>query len=302
MDLDTFISKLEDYLLVAREVYYFEQSYLYYNLDDENFTKKLILDLLINATPFDYENIITFTSKKIEALSNEIIPERFKIGEYNGVQVLGEIKKNYSNLEAPYKFCIAFTDGENYYHLPSLTFEIQNEKQINLYAIQNKKILDQNPLAKKLDRHFRKVNKDVPLDQNIANISPSALVSFSIFQSYFSIHNFQKINAIPFMPIRYNAHLNLKMAKTMNEELATDESDRIQFNITNKLLYTLLRFEHHFPQCQTSYDDITGEMSIDIAPQKNMAQAQKSHSNAHDNNIIYDIVQIYQNSENLQKD
>lgn len=132
----TFIKKLLSYLKLACEFYNKDQSY--FNLNDESFAKKLILDLFVNATNFDLNNIEKYIELRTEMLQGQSLEQDVVIGEYMGCEIKVNVSKTRSNLEGPYKFGISIEkDGEKF-NLPSLMFGLINDK-VYLYSIQGKK-------------------------------------------------------------------------------------------------------------------------------------------------------------------
>ena len=74
-------------------------------------------------------------------------------------------------------------DGESFV-LPNITFG-QVEDKVVVYAVQGMKEKQYNTLSKKLDRHFRKLNKDVDMeDEILSQVSVNALVSVVCFMAY----------------------------------------------------------------------------------------------------------------------
>ena len=114
---------------------------------------------------------------------------------------------------------------------------------------------------------FRKVNKGIDSEEDIAKVSPNALVSLTIFNAYLKRKCFSKIITPSYMPIRYNS----KLIRNINRNYSDDELekenelvDRDQFNITNKMMYLLNRYAYHFSDCVSEYDDIKDEMHLKL--------------------------------------
>ena len=172
-----------------------------------------------------------------------------------------------SIMEAPYSFTPEFTDGEHSFMLPSITFGLSTHADVAyVYAVQNRSINQKNPLQKDLDRYFRKVGKDVEGEEELMQVSPNALVSFTMFVSYLKEKGVTQIVAKDFLPARYfSAEATIK--ERYDDEVAQDKLERLdrdQFNITNKFMYLLMRYNHHFPECQIDYDETLGLMNMKI--------------------------------------
>lgn len=258
----TLLEKIENYLSDAKEFYSFEQEH--WDLSDEGFEKKLIFDLFINASASDFENFMPYVDLRSEQLHVHFSKKPQFLGKYEDLSVFGKIEKSMSNLESPYKFEIQFRNENDKYVLPKIYFGIDHDKNIHVYAIQNKKELEKTPLFKKLDRHFRAVNKNVDPEDEIAKVSPSSLVALTIFASYFESFEMNNLIFHSYMPLRYQSHKSTADLKTNNIELATEEADRIEFNTTNKLLNCASRFAFHFPNSEFNFNDYTGQATLKV--------------------------------------
>lgn len=278
-----FLHKCEKYLNVAYEFYKKDKDY--YDLkDDFSYLKKLFMDLIVNATYYNLDDPINYIDLKTKQLTDKTIKEgNSLVGNYNGANIYCKISKNVSNLEAPYRMSIIFkSDGEQF-TLPTLTFGVDG-KTIYLMCIQNTAKNDKDSkLVKKLDRYFRKVNKDVSIDEEISKVSPNALVALSIFNEYMLNLGLDKVVASNFMPIRYNNNKVKIFNKYKDENLKKKESiemiDYIQSNITEKFMNLLLRYNYHFDASIVQYDEVKDEMHLFLKDKK-----------YDEENIIYDIV------------
>lgn len=266
---DSFISKIDTYLEYATKFY--ESDKAYFELNDNDFKKKLFLDLLINASYFDFLSIYNYIDDRTEMLKTNQPLGNLNLGNFQQLKITAKVSKNRSNLESPYRFDIIFEDEfHNKFKLPSIMFGIAQNK-CYVMAIQNLNKDGENILSKKLDRFFRKVNKGVDMDSIIANISPNALVSFSIFCEYLKQNKIEKITAPSFMPVRYNANKisGLKKSKNARERQEfLEKHNHNQHNITEKFMYMFLRYEFHFDNAKTNYDNIKLQMDLNFKRQK----------------------------------
>lgn len=259
------IENIKQYLIVAEKFY--QNDKFYFDFDDKSFHEKLVLDLFINATNFDLNNFEKYVEQKLLMIKGtDLTCDQFVMGEYLGVDIVGEIRKNSSNLEGPYKFEIVFDNNFESFILPSITFGKIND-ELFIYCIQGEKEKQTNKLSKQLDRHFRKANKGVDMeDEILSQVSVSALVSLVIFLAHEKKQGVKKINAYNFMPIRYNSNLTAKLNRAKNEELKQELEqihDRNQYNITNKFFNTLIRYAHHF-NLEFEYDDIYEKFELQL--------------------------------------
>lgn len=259
-----FVENFKNYLQTASVFYKDDQNY--FCLNDEDFLQKLILDLFINATNCNINNFNKFIEERTEMLKNEnALISKQVIGEYLGNNIIVDVQKNKSNLEAPYKFKIAFEKENEKYYLPNITFGTINDKAF-IYCIQGTKEKQTNKLSKQMDRQFRKANKNVDMeDEILSQVSVSALVALTIFLAYQKQNGIKSLSAYNFMPIRYNSNLIAGMlkSKTSEEEQEfLEKHNKNQFNITNKFFNTIIRYAHHFG-LEYEYDDIYEKLDID---------------------------------------
>ena len=170
------LTRIEEYLLEARRFY--KQDQQYFELNDSSFDEKLIMDLFVNATNFDLDNIERFVKKRTEMLKEKSVQcETACLGEFLGNDIVVKISKNKSNLEGPYRFDIIFKKDDEKFNLPRITFgRIKN--QMYIYSLQGERKKQENKLAKRIDRYFRKANKGVDMeDEILSQISTNALIS-----------------------------------------------------------------------------------------------------------------------------
>ena len=269
-DKKTFIKLLENYLESARKFYHADSDF--FCLSGDNFDKKLLLDLFINATVSDFVDVNNYIKNKTEMLNINYNSDAFSLGKFQDLKIKGQITKNHSNLESPYKFDIFFEDEtHNIFYLPTVFFAT-TDKKAYIMAIQNLHRGQTGKLAKKLDRFFRKTNKDIVPEDTISNVSTNALVSLTIFLSFLKKNNIFDITASCFQPIRYQAGkvAGLRQAKTQKDRQEfSQKHDRDQYNITNKFMYLFLRYNFHFPTTITDFDDNTQQMNVTLARNKN---------------------------------
>lgn len=266
-DVETFVSKVESYLEKARTFYKKDSSY--FGLTGKNFDKKLVFDLLMNASVEDFSNVFGYLDCRTEMLTTPVETKKRFLGYFLGYKMYGETIKNHSNLETPYRFNFYIADDlNNKFNLPSVFFG-NTKNECYIMAIQNLYTKQENQLKKKLDRYFRKANKNVPADDIISKVSPNALVSLTAFLTYQQKLGMSTFYASGYQPIRYHGGevAGLVKAKSTDEKkgfIKKHESD--QFNITNKLMYSFLRYSYHFPSSTTEYDDNTQRIKLSLNP------------------------------------
>ena len=279
---ETFAVLIQEYLNVAEKFYVADKNR--FSLYDETLREKLILDLITNTTNYDRNNILSYIDTRTKMLKNPMQTGHYLIGETQDFSIKASLLKNPSMLEAPYRFTTYFTaENEDKFYLPTITFGVVDDT-VYIYAIQAKKGKQTTPIAKKLDRHFRKVNKDVDMEDIIGQVSPNALVSLTIFLSVMQKEGIKKVVAPNFMPLRYQTNLMgeenyfKNNGKGILEEQSLEEiiekHNRQQFGITDKFTYTLLRYCHHFDGCKFDYDDIREQSVIRLSKDGQTLQPQ----------------------------
>lgn len=275
-----FLKKLQTYLSTARDFYSKDQDY--FDLPPAEFDKKLILDLFTSASYYDLLNISTFIDRKTNMLLCKQNEEKFLLGTYQQFSIYAQITKNRSNMESPYKLDFFIANEKETFQLPSILFDIDHNTAY-IMGIQNFN-KQQNALSKKLDRYFRKVNKDVNMEEIEGNVSPNAVVSFTLFNAFLLQKGIEQLKGCAFMPLRYHGNKIAGYNKCTNKKeqhAFLETHNHIQYNITNKLMYMFLRYQHHFTKSHVFYNDIQQEITLYINNTK--------PKNAE--NIIYEISQ-----------
>lgn len=239
----------------------------YFLLFGNEFDKKLILDLLANATIYDFNNIENYLDIRTKMLNEKLPDNLIDYGQYNDFRIKGQIEKNRSNLEGPYKIVFhIFNEKNQFFELPTITFGIVGS-DCYIYAVQNKSKIIPSDFSKMVDKYFRKINKGVPQDIIESNISPNALVSLTLFLSLLKKNHITKIISPAYLPIRYQSSKISKLHMAKDKQAiyeAMEKHNRDQFNITNKLMYLMLRYNFHFPNCDCNFDNSTELMSLNL--------------------------------------
>ena len=293
-DKALFVENMKKYLMQAREFYV--QDKHYFALTDTSFDEKLVLDLFINASNFELNNIEQFVNNRTLMLKDQsTICGQIQLGKFMGCDIVAEIIKNHSNLEAPYKFKIEFQKEGETFVLPSITFG-KIADNVKMYAIQGSKEKQENKLAKQLDRYFRKANKGVDMeDEILSQISTNALISFVVFAAYQKEFGTKSFEAVSLLPVRYNTQLTRGEMMTRNNYSAKlqflDKHDKNQFNMTNRFLNTVIRYAYHF-NMPINFDETTENLILTLT-KINLKQL---------NNIVHEIDQEITDFVNLNTD
>ncbi len=286
---ENFYNKVEKYISHAKEFYANDKQY--FRFTDDGFEQNLFTDLILNATEYELGNILPYIDKRTKMICKRPIWEEagdahnqhlLHLGSYNNAECYMEITKNRSHLEAPFTANIIFRNEENgVFYLPKIIFGIADGTTY-IYAIQNTSKQDNlTSFAKKFDRHFRKLNLNVDTNDIEAMVSPNALASLTIFFAYLKQNNLRKIESPSFLPVRYHASLVSKYVKSKHTDC--DEllqiQDRDQFNMTNRLMYVMLRYCKHFNSSLCFFDENTQVINLSLNNQQTEI----------DENIIYEL-------------
>lgn len=281
-----FKQTISDYLKHARPFYDYDREYD--ELDFFSYDKYLIFTLLVNAQASDFENIVSYVNDRTQMLKNRQNCGIFELGNISGYKLCFCIQKAMGNLEAPYKFTSWFVDEGNYrYILPTIYFG-EADDYVYIGAVQGEKNKQDNIFARKIDRFIRKVNKGVNMEEIEGNVSPSAVVSMTIFNAYLKSKEIKNIKSPTFTPIRYYAmkNQNYAHAEMFNKpieqaKIAIEKRDRIQHNVTEKLAYLYYRYLTHFDDCVGGYDQDSGELKLLLSDQ-----------NKTGDNLIYEVDKV----------
>lgn len=208
----------------------------------------------------------------------------------NGSNINVKVTRQDIRMETPFLFTPYFEkniDGilENYM-LPSISYGISND-ECYIYAIQDKRKNAPSSYEKKLSRIFYGLNKDIEdenvnleslvekinedgdlyiegEDENIGGVSPSSIISLTIFLSLLKSYGIDKVKVISLLPLRYNSkedafnkkykyELSKKdLTKKESEKLLLEykrEHLRIQKNLSEKFIRNFRRLEYHFNSC-----------------------------------------------------
>lgn len=238
-DLNKFLELLKKYLDLELSLNRRHTPFITNHL--HNYQKTLIAYLFVNATTDDFLNPCAMLETKIAFLQDQ------KISQINHKINLENISNSYLNItsyldsiymETPYKLTLSITNDTDSYQLPSISYGISNNT-CYIYSVLNPKQEINTPYQKRIKRLLYKINESVSEDN--LHVSPSAVLSLSIFLKILELNNIKKIKVIPYLPLRY---LSRDLFAKDNEALIA-RNDFIQTNATNKLIDTFFRLQYH---------------------------------------------------------
>lgn len=278
-DKEKFRSKVESYMLKMMEFHNEPITYL-----TDNMIKVLLSHLFANATYADLLEPEIFIDKYMQFMDGPILIDNTISNIFNSTVKATTIKQPIG-LETPYAFVTSIEREENgyklKYRLPRISFGIANNV-CYIYAIQNDKVKEEsNQIIKfqnKIKRLLYKINNNVMdnetdeyleykeglsdyYPENISDVSPSAILSLTVFLNAVYNYGVSDVKVISLLPIRYNAkeqayanklqfeiqkgNLNDLESGALKKELREKQLN-IQNNLTQKLLRNFNRLKFHF--------------------------------------------------------
>lgn len=282
-NLKNFSLCLEKYLNIYKSKYF--NMYKYLELNNE--LDKFILSMLfINATEEDFNNPEIFINKRINFLKNNTL-EKYSNKEIyfsddsilkgNKIIIVNHLEK--LNNETPYslKMYIENIDTGYVFPLPKISYGIDKDKLLYVYAIQSDneiltKFNDNKTYKNIINRLLYKVNEnfidegvlgnyidDIHNPENMSSVVPSFLISLTVLYALLEKEEINLIRVVDYLPIRWNAKESstideFNYLKKHNSNLDKDKffdernikNEHIQRNLTDKLFRTFRRMEFNF--------------------------------------------------------
>lgn len=253
---------------------YIKQFISLFNISSKEDILKKLVYLFSNLSFSDFNDIELYIKKNIDFVKNRMLEDKTIPFLDNSI----EIKTQEYYQESPYCFKCSITDGTFKYELPIISYGI-SDGVCYIFAVQDKNLDKSSPYSKKIKRMLYKINEGIYesesieykdykehrasyYPENISDVSPSAVLSLSVFLNQLVELGITKVKIVPFLPIRYNAkkeayqrkinylikkdNLSLEEQKEI-EQKYLDEHLRIQNNLTQKFLRNFFRINYHFP-------------------------------------------------------
>ena len=235
----------------------------------------------INATAYDFSNPLSFLDRYISFLQDktfENFDETINTPEspllFKKVRIKN--KKQGISMETPNKLTFTLTeniDGSKYtYTLPEISYGIceeNGEPVCYVYSILNKErkeVKDHSKLKyrKRVQRTLYKANEGVVTDDslNLLDVSPSAVISLSLFLGLLERHNIKQIRVVEYIPERYISRYLAAQENPLKREEWEQRNDTIQTNATNKFVTTFFRMMYHLDNLDWQFEKIFGDEII----------------------------------------
>lgn len=251
---------------------YIKQFINLFNLEKEEDILKKLVYLFSNLSFSDFNDIELYLKRNIDFVQNRLL-------ENKNIPFLDEevsLTTLESYQETPYCFKASITNGIDEYDLPIISYGI-SDNTCYIFAIQDKNSNKNSNYSKKVKRLLYKINggvydnedleyknykenKSSYYPENISDVSPSAVLSLSLFLKQLADLEITKVKVVPFLPIRHQAKKEAYQRKVdylMEKENSSERQEleqkylaehlRIQNNLTQKFLRNFFRINYHFP-------------------------------------------------------
>lgn len=262
----------------------------YFDVTTEEAKLKYFLSLIwSNMSANDFANVEDYLRRYISFINDEtyvdlkmVTSPIAKLNNYH-LEITNVEERNCE--ETPYALRVVVADeGNNRFVLPDVKYGIEDHdghKRVYIYAVQyNSKMQEENEEQKKfrmkINRLLYKVDEDISKeelahkmetqndnhsgDENIVDVTPSALVSLTASLSLFAVSGFNDIIVPSYLPLRWDAkkimyerRIKYYRSKGYNEEELTKmqqdfdaEQYRIARNIIDKHIRNFRRLDYHF--------------------------------------------------------
>lgn len=267
---EQFYSKIKEYI----ELFYDDVSYKYTE-PKSAYIKRVIALLFANMSITDFNNPFEYVQRVIHFKKDSVLKEKIiPISIFDGNI---DITVRKYNMETPYCFEPSLVNENEKYLLPIVSYGISDDT-CYIYAIQDFNKHIKSPYYNKIKRMLYKLNKNV-IDfetdeyknykngetgyypENISDVSPSAILSLTIFLNEIEKIGINKVEVIPYLPVRYENKIKVLAVKSIKEakknNLTEQEKRKIyldaiekqkynQSNMTEKFIRTFYRVSHHF--------------------------------------------------------
>ena len=265
-----FKSKLADCLLLQN----YRITHYFHNVEDK--IKFLTAYTFANATFDDFANPLAFLDRTISFIKNPTLTDVEETVDLTDTpieadEVLIKNEKQSVLMETPNKMTFTlhgFDDDEEFvYRLPEISYGIceENGEQVcYIYSTLNPEKLqydneEMSHIYKRIQRSFYKVNREVSNDPDLLAVSPSSVISVSLFLGLLEKKGIKKIKVVDYLPVRYNSRDIIAEQLTKFTEKLQERNDNIQNNATNKFTTIFTRMPSHLPNLE-----LQGELGDNI--------------------------------------
>lgn len=261
-----FDNVLQEYVIKAIN-FYDKNNFFEEIRDNETLKQKTLMTILwSNATYEDFNNPVLYIKNRISFLENN---PNINVNSYlERLDSTLNIETAKSNImdETPYCIKMKLLNGNNSFELPYIYLGI-NGNTAYVYAVKNNKKQVVTTYSKQINRLLYKVNDGLDVKEdtfdnygfgNLKDITPSFLLTVNAIVGLLHENGIENVVVPSILVERWNAKeiffdykremLSKKYSKESVDKALDDlkdEHDRIQSNLTEKLLRVFRRLEFH---------------------------------------------------------
>lgn len=249
---------------------YVKKSLRFYELANTYGNIKMILSFLFsNITNSEMNNLNNYLIKYINFLDDILLINQ--TGEKN--TTLGilkyEVDKQSIQQETPYCFKSYFEDNDSKYALPRISFGMC-DGICYIYAIQNKdsKMNIDSKYNFEVKQKLRTINSGI---SKYRNVTPSFVITLSLFISFLKENNINKVKVVSPLPIRQkNRDLSLEYKikfYSMSGTLDNSEVEKLKKELIDKKLNddynSTVKFVNCFNRLKLHFDNLFLSKELD---------------------------------------
>lgn len=234
-DIDVFEEVLRKYLDTVRDI-----NIKSTQMDDRHNEKYFIFNVWKNATMSDFKNPEKYISRYTNFIKDDTFSQfdtLTNIGMYGSNMLMVQREQDEYGFETPYIMHLSLTNGKYIYNLPWVRYGISQNKNGDkiayIYALQKMEPSLSEKYNEEVKRDINKVNTGV---KKYRNVTPNAIATLAIFMGMLEAEGITAIKAPDFIVGRYGHFVNAT---------TEEETDRIQYNLTEKFLRNFLRLDEH---------------------------------------------------------
>lgn len=232
-NVDVFEETLRRYLDTIRETHIKSTK-----MDDRHNERYFIFNIWKNATNSDFQNPEKFIARYTNFIKDDTFSQFDRLttlGMYENSMLMVQREQDEYGFETPYIMHLSLTNGKYIYNLPWIRYGIsQNQngdKMAYIYALQKMEPSLSEKYNEEIKKSINKVNTGV---KNYRNVTPNAIAALAIFMGMLEAEGVTAIKVPDFLIGRYGRFVNVA---------TEEETDRIQYNLTNKFMRNFLRLE-----------------------------------------------------------
>ena len=207
-------------------------------MDDRHNERYFIFNIWKNATSSDFQNPEKFIARYTNFIKDDTFSQfdrLMTLGMYENSMLMVQREEDDYGFETPYIMHLSLTNGKYIYNLPWIRYGIsQNQngdKMAYIYALQKMEPSLSEQYNEEIRKSLNKLNSGV---KKYRNVTPNAIAALSVFMGMLEAEGVTAIKVPDFLIGRYGRFVNAT---------TEEETDRIQYNLTNKFMRNFLRLD-----------------------------------------------------------